>query len=226
VKEALDLRYELKLTCDPHWLSQARSWIRLHPEGFGVAYPPRRVNSLYLDTPDSSNLNDNLAGIAYRQKLRMRWYGDALTGIQPRLEVKQKYNMLGRKLTYQLPCTLDLTRPWREIFNHILAHVPEAWRIRLQTTYQPTLLNRYQREYYVTPDQAVRVTLDFQQIAYDQRLAARLNVAHRLAMADNIVIEIKADQSQAQRLDAIAACFPIPRDRNSKYANGLLAALG
>jgi len=213
-----DLRYEIKLVCDPHRLPQARSWIRLHPAGFVVAYPPRRVNSLYLDTPHLSSLNDNLAGSSARYKLRLRWYGDEMTNIQPHLELKQKRNMLGRKKRCLLPRELDLSLPWTEILETIRVHTAPDWQTILQTINQPALLNHYQREYYVTPDGAIRVTLDFAQAAYDQRLSLRPNLRARLTSADNVVIEIKTAQDQEERLPEIAAWFPALRSRNSKYA--------
>ncbi len=221
-----DLRYELKLACDARWLPQARSWIRLHPAGFVVAYPPRRVNSLYLDTPHLSSLDDNLAGVCARQKLRLRWYGDAMTEIQPLLELKQKRDMLGRKKQMALPCKLDLTRLWVDILGAIRANVTPDWRMVLQTMSQPALLNHYQREYYATPDGAVRVTLDYAQVAYDQRLAPRPNLRIRLPIADKVVIEIKAAQDQVERVQEAVAQFPVPRSRSSKYANGLRMAVG
>jgi hypothetical protein len=91
---------------------------------------------------------------------------------------------------------------------------------------QPTLLNRYQREYYVTPDGAIRATLDFDQVAYDQRLSPRPNLHARLPFDDTVVIEIKTDQEHAERLRQVVACFPTRRSRNSKYVGGVLAALG
>jgi hypothetical protein len=221
-----DLRYEIKLVCDPHRLPQARSWIRLHPAGFVVAYPPRRVNSLYLDTLHMSSLNDNLAGLNTRQKLRLRWYGDEVTDIQPLLELKQKYNRLGRKKQVLLLCTLDLALPWREILGIVRANAGPEWQTLLQTVNQPTLLTHYQREYYVTQDGDVRATLDFAQVAYDQRFAPRSNLRVRLPIADTVVIEIKTSQEQTERLQEIVARFPVPRSRNSKYARGLMVALG
>jgi hypothetical protein len=222
-----DLRYEIKLVCDQHWLPQARSWIRLHPAGFSVAYPPRRVNSLYLDTLHLSSLNDNLAGLSGRQKLRLRWYGDeTATEIQPYLELKQKRNLLGRKKRYLLPCKLDLTRPWREILETVRTNTGPDWQVLLQTVNHPTLLNSYQREYYVTPDGAIRITLDFAQVAYDQRLVPRPNLRVRLPIADAVVLEIKTAAEQAERLPEVVARFPVLRSRNSKYVRGLRVALG
>jgi len=219
------LRYELKWVCDPHRQAQARSWIRLHPAGFAVTYPPRRVNSLYLDTPHLTSYNENLAGLSDRQKLRLRWYGEGVTAIEPLLELKQKRNLLGRKKQVLLPCKLDLTSSWREILGTIWACAEPAWRVLLQAAGQPTLLNHYQREYYATPDGALRVTLDYDPAAYDQRLSLRPNLRVRLPLADRVVIEIKAAPEQVERLQEAAAQFPAPRSRNSKYASSLPAAL-
>ena len=223
---ASDLRYEIKLVCDPHRLAQARSWIRLHPAGFAVAYPPRRVNSLYLDTLHLSSLNDNLEGLSARRKLRLRWYGDGMADIQPALELKEKRNLLGRKKRSVLSCQLDLRLPWTQILQMVRVDAGPEWQALLQTVDQPTLLIHYQREYYVTPDGAIRATVDFAQVAYDQRLTSRPNLRFRLPIADTVVIELKTGQEHVERLHQVTAHFPVLRSRHSKYARGLLTALG
>jgi len=116
--------------------------------------------------------------------------------------------------------------PWTQIMGTIRAHAGPEWQAMLQTVDQPTLLTHYQREYYVTPDGAIRVTLDLNQAAYDQRLSPRPNLRVRLPIADAVVIEIKTGQEHAERLQDVAARFPVLRSRNSKYVRGLLAALG
>lgn len=219
------LRYELKLVCDPHRLAQARSWIVLHPAGFVVAYPPRRVNSLYLDTPHLTSFGENLAGVSERQKLRLRWYGEGVREIEPVLELKQKRNLLGRKKQVRLPCKLDLTLSWREILGEVRACTEPEWRVLLQAVSQPTLLNHYQREYYATSDGALRVTLDYACAAYDQRLSLRPNLRILLPVADRVVIEVKAAPEYAERLQEAVAQFPALRTRNSKYVGSLQTAL-
>ncbi len=222
-----DLRYEIKLTWDAHGLAQARSWIKLHPAGFVVAYPPRRVNSLYFDTLDLNSLNENLAGVIERQKLRLRWYGNLTTAVDnPVLELKQKRNQLGVKKQRQLPCKLDLALPWSDIIRSIRAHAGADWKTLLQTVQNPTLINSYQREYYVTADGAVRITLDYAQTAFGQRFALRPNLFARLLIPDNVVIEIKTPQDCEDRLHEIACWFPVRRSRNSKYTNSLMASFG
>ena len=44
-------------------------------------------------------------------------------------------------------------------------------------------------------------------------------------VADNVVIEIKAALKHSTRLQEVAAQFPVPRMRNSKYVRGLIAIL-
>jgi hypothetical protein len=218
------LRYELKLVCDAHRLAQARSWIRLHPAGFRVAYPPRRVNSLYLDTPGLHSFGENVNGLSERHKLRLRWYGEDVREIAPLLELKGKRNLLGWKKQVMLPCTLDLSSPWRAILGQVRDSVEPDWRLLLRTAVQPTLLNHYQREYYVTPDGVLRVTLDYDGAAYDQRLSLRPNLCLALPVDDRVVIEIKAPPEHVERLQDAVARFPALRTRNSKYASGLLSA--
>jgi hypothetical protein len=220
----LDWRYELKLRCAGYYLDQARTWLRLHPAGLVVAYPPRRVNSLYFDTPDLGSFDDNLEGVSPRNKLRWRWYGDTLEHIRPHLELKHKEGMLGYKQHAALSGPLDLTRPWAELLPAVCSQLSGEWRDLCHTLSRPTLLNYYQREYFVTYDRAVRVTLDYAQVAYDQRHGVRPNLHARLPLEDLLIIEVKADPLQVQRVREVISRFPLPRSRNSKYANGVLAA--
>ena len=90
---------------------------------------------------------------------------------------------------------------------------------------QPTLFNRYQWEYYVSRDGAIRATLDFNQYACDQRFSLRPNLHRPLPIPDTVVIELKALPDAIERLQEVVASFPLPRSRNSKYATGLLAAI-
>ena len=227
-----DWRYELKFVCDGWRLAQARAWIRLHPAGFVTTYPPRRVNSLYFDTHHLRGANENLAGVGERQKLRLRWYGEDMEDIRPVWEIKQKRGAVGRKFQHPLPCPLDLRRPWAAILPDLLVHLPSGWLPRIGTMERPTLLNHYRREYYATPDGKVRLTLDFEQVAYDQRWQARPNLTTPLLQPDRIVIEVKAPVGAEAPyaghacLSAIAASLPIPRQRNSKYVTALLHSLG
>ena len=221
-----ELRYEIKLVCAGSRLAQARVWIRLHPAAFTVAYPPRLVNNLYLDTPHLNSFNANVSGTSRRQKLRLRWYGRIVERVEnPVLELKFKENMLGDKKRQRLAWVLEWQRPYSEILHELRRAAGSDWQRWLTTATQPALLNRYRREYYVTPDGALRATLDYDLQAYEQRLSPRPNRERPLLLPPTAIIEVKAAPAYSERLQAAMGHFPQPRTRNSKYINGILAAL-
>ena len=219
------LRHELKLVVEPHQLAQARSWIRLHPAGFQTAYPPRLINNLYLDTANLNSFNANLLGISTRQKLRLRWYGEAWPqAVNPTLELKCKSNLLGNKKIEQLDCVLNWQRPFNDLLATIRSHADKQWTAWLNSATSAALINQYHREYYVSADGNLRATLDYQQIAYDQRMSQCPNLQRQLPLADLVVIEIKSAPQHGEALQRAMAYFPLPRSRNSKYVNGLMAS--
>ena len=221
-----NLRYELKLTCSPHLLPQVRMWIKLNPAGFRPAHPTRLVNNLYFDTPGLNSFNANQAGVSSRQKLRLRWYGEVAndTTSDPILELKIKENLLGDKKRLRLNCTIDWRRSYTEILQMISGAASSEWHQWLNSATQPTLINRYQRDYFETLDGQLRATLDYNQVAYEQRLTSRPNLSRPSPMENLTVIEIKGSPKESERIEAIMAEFPLPRSRNSKYVNGLSAA--
>lgn len=217
------LRYEFKLASQDTSPAQARSWIRLHPEGFRMAYPPRVVNNLYLDTVELRSFNDNLASVSARQKLRLRWYGlpEGTAITNPVLELKRKDNLLGDKKRQELACTVDLARPYVEILKMVEVHADPEWRSWLQVATQAVLINRYRREYFVSPDKAIRATLDYAQVAFNQRLSSRPNLTRPLPLQALVVIEVKATPEHFERLERAMGFFPMLRTRNSKYVSGV-----
>jgi hypothetical protein len=221
-----DWRYEVKLVCPREKVAAARSWIRLHPEALREAYPPRLVHSLYLDSPTLSSFDANMAGISRRRKLRLRWYGPPAARVTaPVLELKYKENMMGGKKRQKLDWELEWERPYTELLPALRSAAGAAWAAWLTAAIQPALLNQYRREYYATPDGALRVTLDTDIRAYDQRLSPRANRERPLLLPHTAIIEVKAPRAEAARLEQAMAFFPLQRMRNSKYANGILAAL-
>lgn len=218
-------RYELKMSCPLAQLAQARTWIRLHPEGFRTAFPLRVVNNLYFDTPDLNSFYANMHGLGSRQKLRLRWYGRIrqTTISQPVLELKYKDNLLGNKKSERLACTLDLTQPYRQLRQTIQENSSPAWRQWLTPAAQPALINRYCREYYVSQDGEIRATLDYNLEFFEQLHVIRPNLSARVHTPPVAIIEVKCAPEQASRLEAVMADFPLPRVRFSKYISGVLA---
>lgn len=219
-------RYEVKAVCPPQvHLAEIRSWIELHPEGFAPSYSPRRVNSIYLDTDELASMEDNLDGVAERAKVRYRWYGLDHTAVRGVLELKHKANRMGWKEYGDVPTCFDLTTiSWYDWMCELRAHATGAFAEQLARASRPTLINSYTREYYESPDEQIRVTVDYDLVSYDQITYAQPNLSYGTGTDDQVVVEIKADSSLHSRVSHVLAGFPFRPNRFSKYVQGLLAA--
>ena len=221
-------RYEIKVPCRSQYLPQVEAWIRLHPAFWQVAYPPRQVNNIYFDTADCQSLNENLNGVGFRGKLRLRWYGPTLNMVTgARLELKYREGTVGWKKIWPLDVALNLDQlDWHEACRKIRDVVNIQAGLSLAHRAHPVLINHYQRAYYVSSDQMVRLTIDSRLHAYNQRFSHRPNLRRPAPIADRIIVELKAsaDRLPCERLADTLAHLPIRPDRHSKYVLGMLAS--
>jgi hypothetical protein len=81
------------------------------------------------------------------------------------------------------------------------------------------------REYFITPDMAIRATLDYDLVAYEQRMSSRPNLNRRLPVSPKVVIELKTMPEHHDRLQELMGFFPIIRSQNSKYVQGVAGGL-
>ncbi len=131
--------------------------------------------SIPLTTPGSTR---TLPACLSDRKLRVRWYGlDLAQAHAPQLELKRKRGLTGWKEIVPVTRDLDLVRSlWselqQEVWSALGSRVPN-WLARFP---QPVLINSYWREYFATPDGAIRLTVDTDLRAFDQRSSSRPNL--------------------------------------------------
>lgn len=230
---AHSLRYELKFECEPTSFAQVASWIRLHSAGFRESYAPRQVNSLYLDTLSFDTLNDHIESVPERRKLRFRWYGPDLGVARGQMELKSKRERAGWKVVQPVNCLIDFLHcDWSAVRQDLLgglagdpASAEQAHFRELLQIARPFVLNSYQRQYYVSADGRVRLTVDDHLRAYDQLLTVRPNLSFHLPLPDMFIIELKCDVRHATYLADVLAEFPLRVHRHSKYVTALSSFL-
>ena len=83
-------RHELKFVSNNRWDHLIDVWLRNNTVSFKVHWPKRTINSIYFDDIDYSCYEENLSGASYREKLRLRWYGEAGTPDNAKIELKVK----------------------------------------------------------------------------------------------------------------------------------------
>jgi hypothetical protein len=225
------LRHELKLVADESARPEVLMALRLDPSGIRSLHPERLVQSVYLDTPFQRALEENLAGLSSRRKLRFRWYGAEARGVRGRIEQKCRENALGWKETLDLDEPRDVAGADRRSFvaDLVLGAGP-LWRARLAAL-EPAQWIRYRREYFASADRRLRLTLDRELVFADQRLLRRLSDAAPSPAPRILVLEVKCAPGDLAEARALVGRLPIPLGRCSKFvlasqpAGGPLASI-
>jgi hypothetical protein len=214
---AVQFRRELKMVGEAEDLPAIRAWIRLHPAGFVPLHPPRRVNNAYFDTPELRSLEESRAGIAVKHKIRVRWYGSSDSGVQAVFQIKSRFGQAGAKSEQRLPAPLDLMRArWSDVIATVRAGLGLEMRQLFERQGVPLFINRYDREYHVTGDRRVRLTLDSQQAVFDQRHSSLVNTHLPAAAIRTVIVELKAGLDE-ERLAEISSRLPLRIQAASKY---------
>src|SRR3972149_9333367 len=140
------LRYERKF---PVWGMETQDLeflIKLNPFAFSETFYERKINSIYLDSMDLKNYQDNLGGATERLKLRIRWYGELFGLIKdPRLEIKFKMGLVSKKISFKLKSfvldrNFSLEYLHKKIFQE--SELP-AWVVEMLKLSKPVILTSY-----------------------------------------------------------------------------------
>ena len=217
-RDTSSLRYEIKMACQESAYERVLAAMRLHTASVSELYPPRRVQSIYLDTPDQNALEENLAGISHREKLRFRWYGESAKGVRGTLERKVRENLMGWKDLAKIEESIDIEGTDRNAFMRFLVdNVPPDWRDELRMGFEPVQWISYNRNYYTTADRLVRITMDRDLQAWDQRPLYRLSRSQRTFMERILVVEAKCATEHYDRAREFLNQMPLFVDRCSKF---------
>ena len=75
---------------------------------FTELYSPRNVNTIYFDDIDYSSISENLGGERFKQKYRLRWYGNSEIISKPQFEIKSKIGLVNKKKTFPIELFKDI----------------------------------------------------------------------------------------------------------------------
>jgi len=219
----IDRRYETKFSVSELNRNEIENIIKSHPAMFHEIYSKRTVNNIYFDSSDLTSFIDNIEGERDRKKVRIRWYGDLFgTCKEPTLEIKYKTGLLGWKERHNLnDFNLDkeIFFNYKEIFKNLSETIKfDILKLGLGFL-NPTLLNCYERTYYLSFDKKYRITLDNKMEFYS--INPVRNYFKTFADDEKTVIELKYNQHHADGARAISNNLPFRVTKNSKYVIGI-----
>lgn len=206
------MRYERKYRIESCHLDVVLQAVRNHPASFRKIYPDRQINNVYWDTIGLQSYKDNVMGIAERQKIRIRWYGESMGEIHnSKLEIKKRINELGIKDVFNMPFfQLAKVADMRNEIRKIL---------KKEIFIQPVLLNSYRRSYWGTPDKKFRITIDnnmfFHSFLHESQFVKYIH------NDKGIVLELKYESEEDCLSDRISQFIPFRRSKNSKFIQGI-----
>ena len=190
--------------------------------GFQEIFHKRKVNNIYFDDSNFNYYKQNVEGVADRKKLRLRWYGeDTLTIENPTIEVKKKMGEAGDKDSYRMKGTsFDLTIQTANSVHELLtANTQQHLAVHhALKKLHPTLINTYERRYFLSFCSRYRITVDFNQAFYNPNYVLLANSQHNI---NDIVLELKyavADDNEARQ---VSQQIKTRLSKNSKYVNGI-----
>ena len=209
----MSARNEIKFVGNIIYLQEVLLWIQMNKLSFNNVYDKRKVNSIYFDSINAICYEDNIIGHSSRTKLRVRWYNG---NKKMNFELKRKRNSFGWKLIKTFTPNFDIN-------NVRTIDLPELIRKELPTIYQyyidiysePSVLISYDREYFISSDDAIRITVDTNQMFTDLVNGA----FDRHEELDTFVVEFKFNRDDYNSVKKMIENFPLRLSRNSKYIN-------
>lgn len=222
----LDPRYELKYVHDSAHLLQSDEQILGVQFPLRRSFPNRTVCNVYFDTIGLRCFAESLAGVSRRTKTRIRWYGAVQDAINPKLEVKRRYNQVGTKEQFALPDINLAANSWSDIRKSVRDRLPvEALRV-YDTFSAPILINSYRRSYFESLDGKLRLTIDRDLQFYDQRLRSGPNLLYDRAKVGHTIIEVKCAVENRGLATSLTKRLGLRRIRMSKYCLGVESLVG
>ena len=183
--------------------------------------PKYTINNLYFDTPDYAMIRKSIESPVYKEKLRLRWYGNGSPDDAAFLEIKKKYKgivykrrenltnediskILASPLSYEMPKD---TQIWREI-----TYLRDYWK-PIPMTYIA-----YDREAFAgKEDKELRITFDRNLRYRKDNLNTSDYSSSPIMDGSNILMEIKFPGTSPLWLARLLSKYEIRQSSFSKY---------
>lgn len=219
-----DWRIEIKYVLPVRLEQDARIHLLRQGAGFRKSFDRRIVNNIYFDSEDLFAARMNEAGIGYRSKVRLRWYGDPEVVRDSFLEIKIKSGTYGTKRRVPVSQGYDLREiSWHEMVRDLRDNLQDEFVQFLDGSNRPTLINSYARDYFESVASPIRATIDTAVCSTPQRLQSRPATVVGAPESQLVIIELKAPVEFEQELRRVASRLGWRASRNSKYVRGISA---
>ncbi len=217
-----NLRFERKFVFPNVYKEDIIQKIYLNSFGFHEVFHQRKVNNVYFDDSNHTFYKQNVEGVANRKKIRLRWYGDDTSLIEnPTIEIKRKFGEVGDKDSFKLKDkSVDLNKTSIvDLHGFMVDSTKDIVALNnFLKVLHPTLMNTYQRRYFLSFCGRFRVTVDFDQNFYNPNFMS----FHRSQLQMNdVVVELKYAPKDDREARQVSQQIGTRLSKNSKYVTGI-----
>ena len=212
------MRYELKYLMDRGQTAYLVRQLKGHmePDQYGMT----TIASLYYDTPDRRLIQASMDKPDFKEKMRLRSYGQATENSPVFLELKRKASgiVYKRRVRSTIPEVRAFFGGENELFADRQISRELSWFRDSYKPLEPACLILYDRVAYFEPDGDLRLTIDFnpQYRMEDLRLTGDMEGNPLLPEGDTI-LEVKVQAAMPLWLSAILDEGQIYKSSFSKY---------
>ncbi|MDA7553772.1 VTC domain-containing protein, partial [Candidatus Pelagibacter sp.] len=159
---------------------------------------------------------ENLDGVSSKKKIRVRWYGSHNKLINPILEIKSKKGFVTKKENYQINELNELK--FNDYKNLELIKNIVNSKNKTKNVIHPILTTNYDRQYFVSNNDSVRATVDFNLRSIYIKNLSQINIVKNFA---SCILEVKyptiLDKYVRQNLSEMT----LRLSKNSKFVNSV-----
>ncbi|MEX0361520.1 MAG: VTC domain-containing protein [Allomuricauda sp.] len=188
--------------------------------GFREIFHKRTVNNIYFDDWSHTFYKMNISGDGKREKLRLRWYGDAFYEVKaPTLEIKKKYGEVGDKYSHKIKnLEFDLRLlPIDKLSHFVNGNIDDKSLLSKMELLFPTLFNSYERRYFLSDCEKFRITIDYNMVFYNPNSNPYYLTESKL---EDIILELKYNTADDMESREITQSLTERLSKNSKYVRG------
>lgn len=220
--QASNLRFERKFLFQNCHVQDIIQSVFRNSYGFQEIFQIRKVNNIYFDDSNYNFYKQNVEGVANRKKLRLRWYGyDTVKIESPTIEIKKKIGEAGDKDSFPLNgVSFNLNKESSDtICSYLQKYVTNQAALQQGLKrIHPTLINTYERRYFLSFCKRYRITVDFNQAFYNPNYQT-IEISKK--QIGDVVLELKYAVENDSEARQVSQQIKTRLSKNSKYVNGI-----
>ena len=184
---------------------------------FKEKFETRQVNSIYFDDKNFSSIIQNIDGHQIKQKYRARWYGEKNTIEKLFFEIKEKDGFVSKKtvipINFKGKIRFDLAgiSKINDEINKIL---------NFKISLFPILSTHYHRKYYLSDNNKIRATLDYDIGSHQLIYKYELNFVKNF---NDLILEFKYDVENDNYVRSHLRDNSSRFSKSSKYVNSAIS---